>query len=61
MGVGVDADVYTNTRVGVAYRFSDPASLSLGKANIGGVKVAGTLSQSHLYANEIMFQLTYLI
>ncbi|MCX7114602.1 MAG: outer membrane beta-barrel protein [Gammaproteobacteria bacterium] len=61
VGAGVDVDVYSHTRVGVAYRFSDPAAVNLGQATIGGVNVPGTLSQSHLYVNEVMFQLTYLM
>lgn len=59
VGVGFDVNVASNTRLGLAYRFSDLGGVSLGSANIIQIPVPGTLSQANLYANEVLLQLTY--
>lgn len=61
VGLGSDVDIMTNTRIGVAYRFSGFGAISLGSAHIDGSAVSGTLSQSNLYVNEVLIQLTYVI
>ena len=59
VGLGMDMDITRQARLGLAYRFSGLGRADLGAANIDGVPVSGTLSQSNLYANEILLQLTY--
>ena len=61
VGVGVDVDIAQHLRLGVAYRFADLGGIRLGSASIDNIGVSGRLSQSNLYANEGLIQLTYII
>ena len=61
VGLGLDVDVLSHTRLGIAYRFSGLGAVGLGGGHIGGVSVPGSLTQSQMYANEVLAQLTYLI
>jgi opacity protein-like surface antigen len=61
VGVGLDYDVNPFTRLGLGYRFADLGKAKLGSAVIDTTSVSGTLSQSHLYTNELLIQLTFLI
>lgn len=59
VGVGVDMDVRSGLRVGVGYQFVD-----LGKASLGTSPAQDTLETlniSHLYDNQLRFQLIALI
>lgn len=58
VGVGIDASIATHLRIGIGYRFTDLGETNLGDANIDGTSVTGTLSQAHLYANEVLTQIT---
>lgn len=58
VGAGIDFAIVKCLRIGVGYRFTDLGKVSLGSANIDGVSVSGTLSQPHIYANEISGKLT---
>lgn len=58
VGAGFDFDIIRYIRLGIGYRFSDLGKVSLGSANIDGIPVSGTLSQSHLYTNEFLGKLT---
>lgn len=60
-GIGLDMDVNPHLRLGIGYRFADLGNIQLGSAVIDTVHVAGTLSQSHLYTNEVLAQLTYIV
>jgi opacity protein-like surface antigen len=60
IGVGLDVDLTSSTRFGIAYRFADLGTAQLGSSNIDGTYAAGTLSKNHLYANEILGQFTFL-
>ncbi len=60
-GLGMEVDVHPHTRLGLSYRFTNLGKTQLGKANIGGVPVSGTLSQSNFYDNEILLNLIYFI
>ncbi len=60
VGAGFDKDMTTHLRIDIGYRFTDFGASSLGNANIDGTSVTGTLSQSHLYANEVLTQLIYI-
>lgn len=59
LGVGVDATLTQNIRLGVGYRLTDLGNVYLGRANINGIGVGGTLHQTHLYVNEVITQLTW--
>jgi opacity protein-like surface antigen len=61
LGLGVDVDVTNHLRLGIGYRFADFGQVKLGKSTIDTTSVDGTLSQTHLYTNEILAQLTFVI
>lgn len=58
VGFGLDYDIDAVFRIGVGYRFSDFGKVSLGSATIDTTSVSGTLSQSHIYTNEVLAQIT---
>lgn len=59
LGVGIDTDISPQLRLGVGYRFTDLGQVKLGNATIDTSNVYGTLTQSDLYANELLLQLTW--
>ena len=59
VGTGIDVDLCEHMRLGLGYRFSDFGRWQLGQSTIRGFNVAGTLSQSHLYVNQVLAQLTF--
>ena len=61
LGLGVDTVITPKLRFGLGYRFSDFGHLTLGNAVIDETPVSMTLSQSHLYINQILAQLTLMI
>lgn len=58
VGLGIDVDVLEHLRLGIGYRFSDFGQVKLGNATIDTTSVNGTLSQNHLYASEVLAQIT---
>lgn len=60
-GLGIDADITDHLRAGIGYRYADLGKVKLGDAVIDTTPVAGSLSQSHLHANEVLVQLTWII
>lgn len=60
-GLGIDMDVTSHARLGLSYRFAGLGRANSGAATIDNLSVTGALSQSNLYANELLLQLTYLI
>lgn len=61
VGLGVDYEVANHVRVGVGYRFADFGRVRLGNASINQVPTLNNLSQSHLYTNEVLGQITVVI
>lgn len=61
LGFGIDYDLDALFRVGVGYRFSSYGHVNLGNAVIDTTPVPGTLSQDHLYTNEIIGQITFVL
>ena len=59
-GIGVDYDILQSLRLGIGYRFTDGGKFKLGAATINTTNVNGTLSQSNLYANELMVEMTWI-
>lgn len=64
LGVGVDTNVNKHVRLGLGYRFTDMGEASLGKgqvvANNYAFPTGFTLRMPHVYANQIIAQLSYL-
>jgi opacity protein-like surface antigen len=61
VGFGIDADLTDNLRFGIGYRFTDLGKVTLGSATIDTSSVSGTLSQSNLYASQLIAQLILVI
>jgi opacity protein-like surface antigen len=61
VGLGLDADVTKQVRLGLAYRFTGMGVVGLGAASMGNAPMSGTLSQSNLNFNEVLAQITYVI
>lgn len=61
VGMGVDVDIQEHLRLGVGYRFADFGQAKLGQGIIDTTNVSGTLSQTHLYASEILAQFTIVV
>lgn len=60
LGVGLDYDLTYCTRLGIGYRFIDFGRVFLGASRFNRKHVHGTLSQHHLYANQVLAQITVL-
>jgi opacity protein-like surface antigen len=65
LSLGVDVDVVSNVRLGLAYRFSDFGRSSLGKGQVAyndyQSAVPFSLSNAHTYVNQLLLEVTYLI
>ncbi len=59
VGLGYDYSLNCHTRIGIGYQFSDLGSASLGPTVDS--TTTNTLVLSHLYTNQLRFQLTYLV
>ena len=59
LGFGLDWDMTAQWRLGLGYRFADLGQLNLGNGVLGSTSISNTLSQSHLYINEFLVQLSY--
>ena len=59
VGLGYDYSINCHTRIGVGYQFADLGSSSLGPTVDS--TTTNTLVMSHLYTNQLRFQLTYLV
>jgi opacity protein-like surface antigen len=60
LGLGLDTQILSSARLGISYRYVDFGHVSLGSVKLGQPFGEGTLSQSNLYGNEILLQLTYI-
>lgn len=61
IGAGIDVSIADHMRLGLGYRFTDLGSSKTGSAFIKQVVTNYTLSQSHLYVNEILAQVTLIL
>ena len=59
VGLGAEYTVNSHVRLGLGYQFADLGGTSLGFT--ADETTTATLSLSHLYTNQLRFQLTYLI
>ncbi len=60
IGPGIDMGLSKSFRIGLAYRFTDLGSANTGSAQIDAIPISSTLKQSHLYANQILAQFTFI-
>ena len=60
VGPGIDISLLKSFRVGVSYRFTDLGAANTGSAQIDSIPIPSTLKQSHLYANQILVQFTFI-
>ena len=60
IGPGIDIRFSQSFRLGMAYRFTDLGSVKTGSAQIDTIPISSTLKQSHIYANQILFQFTFI-
>lgn len=60
VGAGIDADIYQQWRIGAGYRFTDLGRANLGAGNVDVSAIISGLSQQHLYAHEVIAQVSYL-
>lgn len=65
LGLGLDVDIYPNLRAGLAYRFSDFGKSELKKGQITfnnyQTSVPFGLSSDHIYSNQALLSLSYLM
>jgi opacity protein-like surface antigen len=59
LGSGIDIDITPAIRAGLGYRLTDYGKVSLGNATIDTTPAAGTLSQQHLYTQQVVAQVSY--
>ncbi len=59
LGVGVDYNFNQHIRGGIGYQFADLGAVSLGVTP--AASTTQTLSLSHLYTNQLRFQITFLV
>lgn len=59
VGFGIDVDFNKRIRAGIGYRFFDFGKAELGNGPIGMVPNSQTLSQSHMYQNIFLAQLSW--
>lgn len=61
IGFGIDIDLVQPFRVGAGYRFADFGKSKLASGIADVMPIAKTLQQTHLYTQELVLQLTYVI
>jgi opacity protein-like surface antigen len=61
VGPGMEMSLSKTLRGGLAYRFTDLGVTNTGSAQIDTIPISSTLKQSHLYANQVLIQLTYIL
>lgn len=60
-GLGFDGFINNHWRGGFGYRYSDVGNANLGPATISSIPIDKTFTQSHLKAQSLLIQLTYII
>lgn len=59
VGSGVDVNLTNSFRIGIGYRFTDLGAAATGSAQIDTIPISNSLQQPHIYANQILAQLTF--
>lgn len=60
IGAGIDIPISTLFNLGVGYRFTDLGAANTGRSQIDLIPIANSLQQSHLYANQIFAQFSFM-
>jgi opacity protein-like surface antigen len=60
IGPGIDVHLTKLLRLGIGYRFTDLGAVHTGSAQIDRIPITSTLKQSHLYANQVFAQFTFI-
>jgi opacity protein-like surface antigen len=60
VGPGIDVALTKAFRVGIGYRFTNLGAANTGNAQIDAIPISSKLKQSHLYANQILAQFTFI-
>lgn len=60
LGPGIDISLSKSYKIGVVYRFTNLGSADTGSAQLNAIPISNTLKQSHLYANQILAQITFI-
>ena len=59
VGPGIEVSLTQSFRMGMSYRFTDLGAANTGRAQIDAIPISSTLKQSHIYANQILAQFTF--
>lgn len=60
LGAGIDIPINTLFNLGIGYRFTDLGAANTGRAQIDQIPIANSLQQSHLYANQVFAQFSFM-
>ena len=60
LGFGLDTELSDHVRLGLGYRFTDLGRAQLGNATYNAIPVTGGLGQTHLYAQQLLAQVSYI-
>lgn len=60
IGAGIDIPINTLFHLGIGYRFTDLGSANTGRSQMDLIPIANSLQQSHLYANQIFAQFSFM-
>lgn len=60
IGAGIDMPINTLFNIGVGYRFTDLGAANTGRSQIDQIPIANSLQQSHLYANQVFAQISFM-
>ena len=58
LGLGAEMTITQHLRFGLGYRFTDLGNASTGNSTIGSITTTNSLTQMHLYTNEVLAQFT---
>jgi opacity protein-like surface antigen len=60
IGPGIELNLTKSVRIGIGYRFTDLGPSPTGTAQIDNISIPNALKHSHLYANQILAQFTFI-
>lgn len=60
IGIGLDRTINRLFHLGLGYRFTDLGAANTGRSQIDLIPIAHSLQQSHLYANQVFAQFSFM-
>lgn len=60
IGAGIDIPINTLFNLGLGYRFTDLGAANTGRSQVDLIPIANSLQQSHLYANQVFAQFSFM-